>query len=336
MARFGFIRFGCSLLTAMWSLSALAQEVADKPDLRLGDEWVFREKGVEDGKPVDRTWRRRIVEILPDDKFRVTPKYGSIEVFDRSWNYRHPERPDFWPIDFQFPLRVGASWSFASPYGASTTKAQNFDQRGHYKVVAFETVSVPAGTFKCFRIEGESHWLHGNTYSSDWHFVGRWLITNWYCPDIKYIAKSHIERHTSGTLLKATYRELDSELLVFKPGKRIASISPLDQGAAKEGAQRSLFDGRWEGEQGIWRIKGRVSSQRIEGTIQCRSKDRWSAQSPTFVGTVEEDGTVDADTAEELKGWAPREIKGKLPDLRVVGYGKLDCPNGEVALKKVE
>src|SRR5437867_12318543 len=121
MARFGFIRFGCYLLSASWPLSALGQDVADKPDLRLGDEWVFVQTGNEDGKPVDRRWQRRIVELLPDDKVRVTPKYAGIDVFDRSWNYRHPERPTFWPIDFQFPLSVGATWSFASPFGASTT-----------------------------------------------------------------------------------------------------------------------------------------------------------------------------------------------------------------------
>jgi len=226
--------------------------------------------------------------------------------------------------------------AFASPFGASTTKAENFDQRGHYKVIALEAITVPAGTFQCFRIEGENFWLSGYAYSSDYHYVERWRITNWYCPNVKYIAKSHFQRHISGSGVKSTEIELDSELLTFRPGKRIASIPPLDQGTANEGAQRSPFDGRWEGEQGIWRIKGRVSGRSIEGTIQCWSKDRWSAQSPNFFGTVEENGSVDAGTTEELKGWAPREIKGKLPDLRVVGYGKLDCPDGEVTLKKVD
>src|SRR6185369_8426105 len=123
-------------LAVLWPLSAPGQDVAGKPDLRLGDEWVFEYKGNVSGTPFERTWRRRIVEILPDDKFRVAPKYAGVDVFDRSWNRRHPDTPDFWPIDFQFPLRVGASWSYASPFGASTTRAENFDQRGHYKVVA--------------------------------------------------------------------------------------------------------------------------------------------------------------------------------------------------------
>jgi len=310
MPRFCFLKLARCVLAASWTMSALAQDVADKPDLRVGDEWVFVQTGTEDGKPVNRRWQRRIVEMLPDDRIRVTPTYGGVDVFDRSWNPRHPQRPTFWPLDFQFPLSVGAKWSFASPFGASTTKVENFDQRGQHKVVALESISVPAGTFKCFRIEGESHWLSGYAYSSDYHYVERWRITKWYCPDVKYIAKVHVDRHISGSGVKATQSDLDSELLVFKPGKRIAPIpAPTDQASVGE---QSPFEGRWEGEEGIWRIKIRVSGRSIEGTIQCQSKNEWSKRSPLFSGTVEENGTVDADTTEELKGWAPRQIKRQI------------------------
>lgn len=332
------VRIACVLPTVIWSLSTLGQDVADKPDLQLGDKWIFVQTGSENGKPISRLARRQVVEMLADDKIRVSPRWGEIDVYDRSWNPRHPDRPTFWPLEFQFPLRVGAEWSYASPFGASTTAAQNFEQRGHYKVVATELISVEAGRFKCFRIEGESSFIIGYAYSADWKYVDRALVTRWYCPDVKNIAKMHIESDivTFGT--PGRHNELHFELVDFRPGKPVAStLAPSEpRDTADVERATSLFDGRWEGEQGIWRIKGYVSGRSIEGTIQCQNKNGWSARSPIFSGIVEDNGSVRADTTEELQGWSPRLITGNLPNLRVVGYGQLDCPNGEVALKKAE
>ena len=215
-----FARIACQLLIALWSLSALGQDVADKPDLRLWDEWIFVETGSDEGKPVNRRWRRQIVEILGDDKVRVA-RINGVDVYDRSWNLRHPERPNFWAVDFQFPLRVGAEWSFASPVGYFDTRGQTYDQRGHHKVVAMETISVGAGTFKCFRIEGESSWISGSVYSADAKHVERWIMTRWYCPDVRYIAKLHIERTILNTYDRGLYSELNSELVDFRPGKPV-------------------------------------------------------------------------------------------------------------------
>jgi hypothetical protein len=209
------------------------------------------------------------------------------------------------------------------------------------KVVAYESITVPAGTFKCFRIEGDSDWI--NTLAGggfEYVLTEKWRITNWYCPDVRYIGKSHTERYIGGNDLvrKSAYRTLDHELIGHRRGRTTpaSALAKSDESSAEKPVQPSTFDGIWEGEQGIWRIKGRISGEKIEGTIQCRTDKGWSARSPSFAGTVEKDGSVDADTAEDLQGWAARQIDGKLPDLRVVGFGKLNCPNGEVSMKKVE
>ena len=321
----------CTLACGACVSSALAQEVAERPDLHVGDTWVFHVTGVDDGKPVDSAWRRRINEILPDGKIRVSPRYET-DTFDTSWNPIYSDHPEFPTPDFQFPLRVGAAWSFASPGGGLTRDGTHYDLHGRRKVVAYESITVPAGTFKCFRIEGGSEWVqthrHGN---SDYKTVENWQITNWYCPEIRYIGKSHTETYFGGSSRKGTYRTLDHELVGLTRTASSASVTGVS-----DPPQPSRFDGSWQGEQGIWRIKGRVAGETIEGTIRCRANDRWSARSPMFSGTVAKDGSVAAITTEDIQGWAPRQISGKLPNLRVVGYGPLNCPNGEVVIKKIE
>lgn len=326
------------VIAGLWARPALAQDVANKPELRVGDAWVFRMTGEDDGKAIDTQWRRRIIELLPGDKFRVEPPYN-VDVFDSSWNPIYRDRPDFWPVDYQFPLRVGAAWSYASPVGVSTVDGRTYDNHGYMKVVAYESITVPAGTFKCFRIEGESNWIAAIAAAdADLMSTEKWRITNWYCPEVRYIGKSHTERYSGGSYRKGAYRTLDHELIGHRRGRTAAAsaLAKSNQFSAEQAAQPSPFDGVWEGEQGIWRIKSRISSQKIEGTIQCRNNKGWSARSPIFAGIVEKDGSVDADTTEDLPGWAPRQISGKLPTLRVIGFGKLDCPNGEIAMKRVE
>ena len=204
-------------IAPLWS--TLGQDFADKPELHVGDEWIFAQRGSEDGIAANPRWRRRIVEKLPDDKIRVVPPWRGFDVYDGSWNPRHPERPTSSPLDYQFPLRVGATWSFASPLGNLDTSGRSFEERGRYKVVAMETISVPAGTFRCFRIEGEISLIISDGYSPDWKQVYRTLSTRWYCPDVRYMAKMHIERAIVGTFVKGANYELDSELIEFKPGK---------------------------------------------------------------------------------------------------------------------
>jgi len=224
---------------ALACTSAIAEEVADKPELRVGDQILYQQSGSDNGRSVERRWRRRIVERLPDGMFRVEPRMRNIDVFDGSWNHRHPERPDFWPIDFKFPLRVGDAWSYSSPPGARDNSGLSYWQHGHHKVVAFETITVPAGTFGCFRLEGESMWTSG-TYLGhpNWSYNERWRMTRWYCPDVKYVAKMDIQIDRFGTTTGALHSALHSELVSYKqrdvamrpkqPSKAERRTSPVD------------------------------------------------------------------------------------------------------------
>jgi hypothetical protein len=52
--RLAFVRGSVALTVPALALSAFGQSVAQKPDLRVGDEWIFHEVGTVDSQPIDR------------------------------------------------------------------------------------------------------------------------------------------------------------------------------------------------------------------------------------------------------------------------------------------
>lgn len=208
-----------SIAHGAFALIAAAEPVATRPDLRVGDEWVYQGTGDDDGKPYEGRWRRRIEEILPNGHVRVTPKIGGIDVFDASWNAMHPQRTGYVPMVFRFPLRVGDAWSFTSPLGAMTPDGRNYEQRGAFKVVAYEQIAVAAGTFDCFRIEGETHWMSNyDATTPEFHYLERWRQINWYCPDVGYMGKQRTETYIGGKFATGRYRTRDWQLVRYRRG----------------------------------------------------------------------------------------------------------------------
>jgi hypothetical protein len=161
------------------SLCASGQPAVDNPDLRIGDQWFYHRTGLEAGKATDRRWWRRVVDRLPDGQIRMQRSNGEFDISDSSWNFLNPSHPEFRLRDFQFPLQVGAEWSYSSPMGS-------LYQHGSWKVVAYETITVPAGVFECFRLKGER-------VSSTRSFSDTRNLTRWYCPAVRGVAKADEE-----------------------------------------------------------------------------------------------------------------------------------------------
>lgn len=208
-----------SIATATLAPSAAAEPMAERPELRVGDEWRYHGTGDDDGKPFAGGWRRRIEEILPTGQVRVAPKVGGVDVFDASWNPVHPQRPGHVPAVFRFPLRVGDAWSFASPFGARTPDGRNYEQRGQFRVAAYERITVPAGSYDCFRIEGEIHWTSNyDATTPEYNDRERSQQINWYCPEVGYLGKQRIETYLGGHFATGHYRTRQWELHRYRRG----------------------------------------------------------------------------------------------------------------------
>jgi hypothetical protein len=201
-----------SLLVVAWMCPpAMAQGTAEKPTPKVGDKWEFQQsvKAVPEGD-TSQPWSRMVAEVLPD---RITLVGGNNQPlqFDASLNFIDPKGADYSLMTYKFPMSVGNEWKYTARAGPTG----QLERSGSYKVAAFEPVTVPAGTFDCFRVDGEWQ-TNGRGYS------GRGSEKYWYCPKINFIAK----RSSDFTAVARTYTNAGttsearlSELTKFTPGK---------------------------------------------------------------------------------------------------------------------
>ena len=94
-----------------------------------------------------------------------------------------------------FPLEVGAHWSYSYEYGPpSARRRDDMDS----KVVGWEEITVPAGTFIALKIDQWGWWNRVGARFG-WEAVnasGRKHITIWYSPAAKYVVKSIAQTYT--------------------------------------------------------------------------------------------------------------------------------------------
>lgn len=186
------------------SLAAQAQPVAEKPKISVGDKWVFNQ-ATADGKTT--TWSREIVEVPSADQLKVRLGNGNVADYDGVMNFMPEGKADYVRVLAKYPLKVGDTWSFSRKFANPGTA-----EEGKAKVVAFESLTVPAGTFQCYRVEAEAS-LTNKAYKEN----RTW--TRWYCPDVKWMAKETLDTKTTSRESGSSATSETSELVKFIPGK---------------------------------------------------------------------------------------------------------------------
>ena len=168
------------LAVSFLALEAAGQPTVDKPDLKVGDKWEFKQTvKIVPGEEKSEPWSRRVAEIKPDGAIQLATGKDELLALDAMLNRIDARGPEYSIVTYKFPMKVGSEWT----YSARAGEGGMLDRRGSYKVVAYEPVTVPAGTFDCFHVEGQ--WE-----TSSKSYTGRAREQYWYCPAIKYIAKS--------------------------------------------------------------------------------------------------------------------------------------------------
>jgi hypothetical protein len=200
-----------NLLAAMacvtCSAAALSQPTADKPKIVVGDQWEFASTTTPPGK--DDTWSRTVVEVPADDRLRVKFGVGTLADYDGNMDWMPDGNPDFRRQLVAYPLAVGKEWSVSRRFPNPSTS-----ETGKARVAAQEQVTVPAGTFQCWRVEAEASLVNKN-YSE------RRLWKRWYCPEVKWIAKEVVETtiFNPGNPASNGRTVQTSELVRFTAGK---------------------------------------------------------------------------------------------------------------------
>jgi len=199
LSKLGFIG-----LCAGMSTIAQAQPAAERPKFNVGDKWEFKQS-TPDGKTT--TWSREIVEIPSGEQLRVRMGNGNMTDFDGAMNFMPEGKPEYARMLAKYPLKVGDAWTFSRKFANPGTS-----EEGKAKVVALESLAVPAGNFQCYRVEAEAT-LTNKAYRENRVWV------QWYCPDVKWIAKQTLETRTTTRDSGSNATSETSELVKFTPGK---------------------------------------------------------------------------------------------------------------------
>ena len=111
----------------------------------------------------------------------------------------------------EWPLEVGKAWKYkfqwSSPTGEPGATSQDV------KVVAYEKISVPAGTYMALRIEYKGSW--NMTDFAGRHWAGEVNDTWWYAPEVKADVK-----HTFVTYGRHGSEQWISELMSYRPAAK--------------------------------------------------------------------------------------------------------------------
>jgi hypothetical protein len=175
----------CATVSVAVSMTAVAPafaQTAETPTVQVGDAWTYAQTSDNGKEKKETTWTRRVTAVGGDG---YDTQIGSRAYkHDPAGNYVNPRGAEFNRAVYKFPMQVGAEWSYTAKFDAPVI----MDQRGTHKVVAYESLTVPAGTFDCFKVEGKAE----VAYKASYHNEVR--ETYWYCPKVNGVAK--ISRQT--------------------------------------------------------------------------------------------------------------------------------------------
>lgn len=196
-----FISF--SLLT-IGVAAAQAAEVADMPVPKAGDKWTYHR--TRDLPRSEDHLSRTVTEVSPTRGYIAIRGDGVPIKFDGAGNEIDQRGPEYCEERLKFPMSVGSKWTHDRTLGMVPGKVGPQEVLGHatWEVEAFEKVSVPAGTFDCFRVSGTEYLLNAVA-------VGHAFTTYWYCPSIRGVAKSQqVTKSWQGAPEITTVQELIS------------------------------------------------------------------------------------------------------------------------------
>ena len=179
-------------LALLLAAAAAAQPApAELPEVRVGDTWEYQRTDLWKKAVVsDRV--SRVVQVGVDgdaDRYAVeTVDAGGAQqavraVFRRDLGQVQAGAQKFEPVlqEYAFPLRVGKKWT-------SRNGARNVDLNGAYtqsvrfEVLAWESITVPAGRFDAYKIEARGTYVNNDGRNT---FGGRTYGLYWYAPAVR-------------------------------------------------------------------------------------------------------------------------------------------------------
>lgn len=174
----------CALLAATITPSiSLAQkaEIPSAANLAVGDTWVWSQYDSRT-KIVDGNETRVVIPADGAPRISVTaegslgrpssyPKDFSItDMFTTGYSLPSSKTGRSWPLEIGKKFQVNVDWARVDGVTGNT--------KSDFEVTAYEEVSVPAGKFMAFKIEGKGWWQNSRPRN------GSQRTTCWYAPEV--------------------------------------------------------------------------------------------------------------------------------------------------------
>jgi hypothetical protein len=185
---------GCCVFFLMFFCigAALAQDrTAPAPSCVVGQKLEFR---YDDGRSFTREIASRegelCVVITASAKSYYDKDWVLVKVVDRDGKTITTAQPGYADIGeklLPFPLAIGKTWE-TEVRGRSAERGIVTTYQNRFTVLTQEEITVPAGTFKTFKIK------HEQTHSRGRGGTNRWGVRYfWYAPEVGYYVKRHWE-----------------------------------------------------------------------------------------------------------------------------------------------
>ena len=182
---------GMALLAPL-AVSSQEAQTAEKPDVKPGDRWVYRQMDYWTNQ-VTSVVTREVVNVTRD-VIQLVSKGGDGKEFDEvhtaHWNIVVLRNAVYEPHDgmLQFPLQVGKTYPVAYEVAFGPTRSFRARVERTARVVGWEDVEVPAGKFRALKIE-----LDGSYQRLDTAAAGKARNVIWYSPVVKRWVKRTYE-----------------------------------------------------------------------------------------------------------------------------------------------
>jgi hypothetical protein len=169
------------LILAILASPALAQ-TADRPVVKVGDEWQFMQYTVTPVQKPNLVWvitsatPTGIAGTSNGKPLTLTPDLNIIESPTRKFSDRR---------NLSFPLEIGKSWTY-STHVELKDLGGTLRQDAGVTVAAYEKVSVPAGQFDAFKIEAKGKFGQEGAAGAG---AREFTETTWYAPSARAVVK---------------------------------------------------------------------------------------------------------------------------------------------------
>jgi hypothetical protein len=157
---------------------------------KVGDNWVYKVTTRDYGNVSERRASQTVRAVTDSEIHFGRDRPGTRYTHD--WNLLYNRGNDgldrmyepYVPL-FAFPLEPGKTWQ--GKYRMSRSDGRIFDHDMSVTAVGWESVTVPAGTFKAMKLTSINWYRRTDPGASG---GGRVVVNRWYVPEVKRFVKS--------------------------------------------------------------------------------------------------------------------------------------------------